>query len=120
MATNSLSLPAISNFSLPLRRFARVTRLSLSDQSQSPSVDAKRHLLRLIADQDRGLKTQSETQRLSQIIEAVDSLAATSRGSVTTGESLSDTWRMLWTTEKEKLFIVKNAPVFGTSAGDVL
>ncbi|CAA0841429.1 Probable plastid-lipid-associated protein 11 [Striga hermonthica] len=112
MATNSLSLPAISNFSLPPRRFARVTRLSLSDQSQSPSVDAKRHLLRLIADQDRSLKTQSETQRLSQIVEAVDSLAATSRGSVNTRESLSDTWRMLWTTEKEKLFIVKNAPVF--------
>ncbi|CAA0842707.1 Probable plastid-lipid-associated protein 11 [Striga hermonthica] len=120
MATNSLSLPAISNFSLPRRRSARVTRLSRTDQSQSPSVDAKRHLLRLIADQDRGLKTQSDTQRLSQIIEAVDSLAATSRGSVTTGESLSDTWRMLWTTEKEQLFIVKNAPVFGTSAGDVL
>ncbi|CAA0841424.1 Probable plastid-lipid-associated protein 11 [Striga hermonthica] len=120
MATNSLSLPAISNFSLPPRRSARVTRLSLTDQSQSPSVDAKHHLLRLIAEQDRGLKTQSDTQRLSQIIEVVDSLPATSRGSVTTGESHSDTWLMLWTTEKEQLFIVKNALVFGTSAGDVL
>ncbi|CAA0824073.1 Probable plastid-lipid-associated protein 11 [Striga hermonthica] len=80
MAANSLSLPAISNFSLPPKRSARVTRLSLTDQSQSLSVDAKRHLLRLIADQDRGLKTQSDTQRLSHIIEAVDSLAATSRG----------------------------------------
>lgn len=27
---------------------------------------------------------------------------------------------MLWTTEKEQLFIIKNAAVFGTSTGDVL
>lgn len=27
---------------------------------------------------------------------------------------------MLWTTEKEQLYIIKNAPFFGTKAGDVL
>ncbi|KAL3649431.1 putative plastid-lipid-associated protein 11, chloroplastic [Castilleja foliolosa] len=122
MATsgNSCPLPAISNISLPRRSFSTVTRSSLTDQSQPPSLAAKRHLLRLVSDQDRGLKTQSDPQKLSQIIEAIDSLAAAGRGTITTDESLSSTWRMLWTTEKEQLFIIKNAPILGTSAGDVL
>ena len=42
------------------------------------------------------------------------------KGTVTTGPQLSGTWRMLWTTEKEQLFIIKNANVFGTETGDVL
>lgn len=39
---------------------------------------------------------------------------------VTTDSNLSGTWRMLWTTEKEQLFIIKNAYLFGTQTGDVL
>ncbi|KAH6779740.1 Plastid-lipid associated protein PAP / fibrillin family protein [Perilla frutescens var. hirtella] len=121
MATNCLFLPATPNFSHSSRSSsAAVTRSSLTDQSQSPAVSAKRHLLRLISDQERGLKTQSNPQKLSQIIDAIDSLAAIGRGSVTTDKSLTATWRMLWTTEKEQLFIIKNAPVFGSAAGDVL
>jgi hypothetical protein len=38
---------------------------------------------------------------------------------VTTDESLSAAWRMLWTTEKEQLFIVERANLFGTEAGDI-
>ncbi|KAL2491260.1 putative plastid-lipid-associated protein 11 [Abeliophyllum distichum] len=120
MATYAcLSLPATPNFQ---RKITNLTRSSLTDQSQpqSASQTAKRNLLRLISDQNRGLKTQSDPQKLSQIIEAVDSLAAIGRDTVTTGESLSATWRLLWTTEKEQLFIIKNAPFFGTAAGDVL
>ncbi|KAL7102036.1 hypothetical protein ACP275_08G094500 [Erythranthe tilingii] len=114
-ATNCLHLPAIGNFTHPTRSFAAVTRSSLTDQSQSPSsVAAKRHLLRLVSDQDRGIKTQSDPQKLSQIVEAIDSLAAVGRGTVTTDRSLSATWRLLWTTEKEQLFIVKNASFFGS------
>lgn len=120
MATNTcLSLPATLNFR---RKINNLTRSSITDQSQAQSASqtAKRHLLRLISDQDRGLRTQSDPQKLSQIIEAVDSLAAIGKDTVTTGESLSATWRMLWTTEKEQLFIIKNASFFGTAAGDVL
>nr|KYP54477.1 hypothetical protein KK1_000665 [Cajanus cajan] len=47
-------------------------------------------------------------------------MAAARRGSVTTGDALSATWRLLWTTEKEQLFIIEKAPLFGTRAGDVL
>lgn len=123
MATNCLFLPATPNFSHSSRSSSAaltVTRSSLTDQSQSPAAAAKRHLLSLVSGEERGLKTQSNPQKLSQIIDAIDSLAAVGRGTVTTGESLSATWRMLWTTEKEQLFIIKNASVFGTAAGDVL
>lgn len=47
-------------------------------------------------------------------------MAVLGRDRVTTGSSLSGTWRLLWTTEKEQLFIIKNAGFFGTKAGDVL
>lgn len=46
-------------------------------------------------------------------------MAAFGTGSVTTGDSLSATWRLLWTTEKEQLFIIQKAYLFGTQAGDV-
>ncbi|KAH0670520.1 hypothetical protein KY290_025935 [Solanum tuberosum] len=87
---------------------------SLTSQSQ------KTHLLNLISDQERGLRTQSDPQKLSQIIQAIDDLGSIGRDTVTTGSSLSATWRLLWTTEKEQLYIIKNAPFFGTKAGDVL
>lgn len=50
----------------------------------------------------------------------VNQLQADSSNSVTTdSELLSATWRLLWTTEKETQFILKNAGLFGTCAGDV-
>ncbi|PQM33249.1 putative plastid-lipid-associated protein 11 [Prunus yedoensis var. nudiflora] len=47
-------------------------------------------------------------------------LGALGKDSITTGGSLSATWRLLWTTEKEQLFIIQNASLFGTRTGDVL
>nr|GMD62448.1 probable plastid-lipid-associated protein 11 [Ipomoea batatas]GME21425.1 probable plastid-lipid-associated protein 11 [Ipomoea batatas] len=121
MATPTwLSLPATPTSFAPYNsnsaRSPTVTRFSLTDRS----LTAKDNLLRLISDQDRGLRTQSDSQKLSQIVSAIDDVAAAGRDTVTTGTSLSATWRLLWTTEKEQLFIIKNAPLFGTRAGDVL
>ncbi|THF94522.1 hypothetical protein TEA_016454 [Camellia sinensis var. sinensis] len=128
MAT-ALSLTAISNFLTPFNppnpnpnptllksRTLTLTRSSLTDQSLS----AKQNLLDLISDQDRGLKTQTDPSKLSEIIKVIDSMAVLGTDKVTTGPSLSATWRLLWTTEKEQLFIIKNAFLFGTRAGDVL
>lgn len=97
-------------------RFLTPPRSSLTDRSLS----AKRDLLDLISDQDRGLKTQNDPRKLSAIVDAIDAMADLGAGTVTTGSSLSGTWRLLWTTEKEQLFIIKNAYLFGTQAGDVL
>ncbi|KAM7472072.1 hypothetical protein LguiA_010255 [Lonicera macranthoides] len=119
MAT-SVPVPAASPFSTS-RRNPILARSSLTDQSSSSSLlSSKNLLLHLISDQDRGLKTQSNPQKLSQIIDAIENVAVLGRDSVTTGNSLSGTWRLLWTTEKEQLFIVQNANWFGTRAGDVL
>jgi len=104
----------LSNPSIP----SKIPRFSLSASSQSLS--AKTHLLNLIADQERGLKTQTNPKIRSQIIDAIDALAVLGRDLITTGPSLSGTWRMLWTTEKEQLYIIKNANWFGTQVGDVL
>ncbi|XP_050236189.1 probable plastid-lipid-associated protein 11, chloroplastic [Mercurialis annua] len=94
----------------------KITCSSVATQSQS----AKQHLLTLISDQDRGLKSQKDPEKRALIIQAIDELAELGKGSVTTDNSLSSTWRLLWTTEKEQLFIVEKAPLFGTLAGDVL
>ncbi|KDP28812.1 hypothetical protein JCGZ_14583 [Jatropha curcas] len=94
----------------------KISCSSATTQSQS----AKRHLLTLISDQDRGLKTQKDPEKRATIIQAIDAIAETGKGTVTTGNSLSATWRLLWTTEKEQLFIIEKAPLFGTQAGDVL
>uniref|UniRef100_A0A0D9ZNY1 Plastid lipid-associated protein/fibrillin conserved domain-containing protein n=1 Tax=Oryza glumipatula TaxID=40148 RepID=A0A0D9ZNY1_9ORYZ len=82
----------------------------------------KDELLRLIADQRRGLDTQSDPSRLADIVSCIDALAAAAPGSdtVSDADKLSGTWRLLWTTEQEQLFIVRNAPFFRTAAGDVL
>ncbi|KAK3141863.1 hypothetical protein QOZ80_4BG0339230 [Eleusine coracana subsp. coracana] len=84
---------------------------------------AKADLLRLIADQRRGLETQSDPSRFADIVSCIDALAASAGPDVDTvsdAAKLSGTWRLLWTTEREQLFIVQNAPVFRTAAGDVL
>lgn len=94
----------------------RFTCSSVTAQSRS----AKEHLLALISDQDRGIKTQNDSAKRKSIVEAIDAMTVLGAGSVTTGDSLSGTWRLLWTTEKEQLFIVEKAPLFGTQAGDVL
>ncbi|XP_074279997.1 putative plastid-lipid-associated protein 11, chloroplastic [Silene latifolia] len=105
--------PSIQNPSIP----SKSLHFSLSS---SQSVSPKTRLLNLISNQDRGLKTQKNPELRSQIIEAIDSLAELGSGSTTTDNSLSGTWRMMWTTEKEQLFIIQNAYLFGTQTGDVL
>lgn len=92
----------------------------LTTRLHSSLSTSKTTLLSLISDQKRGLTTQNHSKRLSQIIEIIEEMALHARGTVTTNESLSGTWRLLWTTEKEQLFIIKNAGFFGTEAGDVL
>ncbi|KAK6919531.1 Plastid lipid-associated protein/fibrillin conserved domain [Dillenia turbinata] len=69
---------------------------------------------------DQGLKTQQNPNKLSQIVKSIDAIAELGKDLVIIDKSLSTMWRLLWTTEKEQLFIIKNASFFGTQAGDVL
>ncbi|KAL5728325.1 putative plastid-lipid-associated protein 11 [Ranunculus cassubicifolius] len=81
---------------------------------------AKSDLLDLISNEERGIKTQGNPSKQSKIIKAIEAMEVLGKNSVTTDSNLSATWRMLWTTEKEQLFIIKNASFFGTKTGDVL
>ncbi|OMO96130.1 hypothetical protein CCACVL1_05066 [Corchorus capsularis] len=96
------------NFSKP--------KIACSAQPQS----AKQDLLDLISDQERGLKTQKDARKRDAIIKSIDAMAIHGRDTVTTDDSLSATWRLLWTTEKKQLFVMENAHLFGAQAGDVL
>ncbi|XP_059301662.1 probable plastid-lipid-associated protein 11, chloroplastic [Lycium ferocissimum] len=123
MATNCFSPTSFMYFpsNNPKNSHKKLSPIHCSQSLTSQSESQKKHLLHLISDQERGLKTQSDPQKLSEIIQAIDELAIIGRDSVTTGSSLSATWRLLWTTEKEQLYIIKKfAPFFGTNAGDVL
>ncbi|BDA47523.1 probable plastid-lipid-associated protein 11, chloroplasti [Coccomyxa sp. Obi] len=81
------------------------------------SIAAETRLLSAIKDTERGLKTPPSTRE--DILQAVNELEEIGKGTVTTGTGLSATWKLLWTTEKETLFILKNAGWFGTEAGEV-
>jgi len=116
MATLLIPNRFITKLPAPRHSHWRFTCSSVTTQSRS----AKDHLLALIADQDRGLRTQSDPARLADIVEAIDTMAAVGAGSVTTDDSLSATWRLLWTTEKELLLVIEKSPLFRTRAGDVL
>ena len=66
----------------------------------------------------QGLDTPPQLE--SKILGVVLQLNQAQKDVVTTDSKLlSATWKLLWTTEKETLFIMKNAPIFGTRAGDV-
>ncbi|PKU79655.1 probable plastid-lipid-associated protein 11, chloroplastic [Dendrobium catenatum] len=108
---------------IPISRRLSPTVGTASPSRSVSSVDsqrAKTDLLRLISDQERGLRTQTNPSKRKEIIGAIEELALHGDGTITTDSSLSCTWRMLWTTEKEQLFIIKNAWLFGTETGDVL
>lgn len=98
----------------------RSLRTSCSIFSKVAAQRAKRNLLELISDEDRGLRTQKDATKRDAIVKAIESMADIGSSSITTGDSLSATWRLLWTTEKEQLFIIEKAGLFGTRAGDIL
>lgn len=117
----SLFLPSLPfNYPSSIRtRFSQLPKISCSSISIQSQSD-KDELLTLISDQERGLKTQKVPKKLASIVKSIDALSSLGRDSVTTDDSLSATWRLLWTTEKEQLFIIEKAHLFGTQAGEVL
>mmetsp|Transcript_11414 Transcript_11414/g.27086 ORF Transcript_11414/g.27086 Transcript_11414/m.27086 type:complete len:222 (+) Transcript_11414:92-757(+) len=74
-------------------------------------------LLDAVSNTERGLNCSAG--KLIEIEELVTDLTSLQTGQPTTGNDLSATWKLLWTTEKETLFILDKAPLFGTKAGDV-
>ncbi|KAK6918612.1 Plastid lipid-associated protein/fibrillin conserved domain, partial [Dillenia turbinata] len=119
-------LSLLSNFKPPnpkskIHKPYRITTTCSASTDEALSLNlAKSDLLNLICDQDRGLKTQQNPNKFFRIVKSIDAIAELGKDLVTTDKSLSATWRLLWTTENEQLFIIKNASSLGTQAGDVL
>lgn len=68
--------------------------------------------------QQRGVKT-SKSQR-AEIEDAVDALEAFAPATTTTDALLSATWRLVWTSERETLFLIEKGLAFVGPTGDVL
>lgn len=79
------------------------------------SRSALNRLVKTIDGTDRGMSTSKAS--LAILKECFEELEASGRKG--TESNISGTWKLIWTTEKETLFILKNAGLFGTSVGDV-
>ena len=86
--------------------------IGISDETKFAKLD----LLDAISGTERGLKRSSGIK--NRILKIVQALKTSGAGTVTSGDLLSGTWELLWTTEKETLFIFDNASIFGTEAGE--
>jgi hypothetical protein len=69
-----------------------------------------------VAPLERGLAA-APPAAAAEIAACFDELAAAE--AVPPPGSLTGTWKLVWTTEKETLWLLKNAGLFGTAAGDV-
>lgn len=99
-------------------RAAKTEAESAAEAAQQKQQATVEKLLQSIDGQERGVTTTAEQR--AAVLEAVDALRELGAGATTTGaQDLSATWRLLWTTEKESLFILQRAGLFGTAAGDV-
>ncbi|CAG9467438.1 unnamed protein product [Pedinophyceae sp. YPF-701] len=99
------------------RNVARRALPSLPFLTKKKASTALSDVLDAIEGTDRGLATTKEQRK--QIEDAVQQLYDEAQGKKTNGKDLSATWKLLWTSEKETLWILKNAGLFGTEAGEV-
>jgi PAP_fibrillin len=99
----------------PVAPRAFLNKLFGQSTATPASKTALNRLLSTIDGTNRGQSTSKAS--LAIIKECFEELEAS--GPVGTEKSISGTWRLVWTTEKETLFILKNAGLFGTNAGEV-
>jgi hypothetical protein len=93
----------------------------LFNSTYSPSTNKfkKQQLLSLCGQSNRGLISSTDTTK--QILSLAEELASIQQDFPTVGPQLNATWKLLWTTEKETLFIINptTTQFFKTTAGDV-
>jgi hypothetical protein len=71
-------------------------------------------ILKLSEIEARGLKMSGNVAEIKSLFDQIEEI-----GPEGNEKSITGTWRLLWTTEKETLFIIKYAKFFGTQAGEV-
>jgi len=96
--------------------FPKTKRAKGSDETAT-----MQRLLRAIEPTSRGTKMTKDSR--AEIAGCLDELKALSAGRPVRQQQLNGTWRLVWTSEKEILAIIKEGGIaswFGTEAGDVL
>lgn len=81
------------------------------------AADLKDDLLSEVAGLERGVRKSPE--KLARIMELLNELDARDCCPRISATEITGDWKLVWTTEKETLFILQRAGLFGTSAGDV-
>ncbi len=86
-------------------------------QQANEQQEAVQRLLDAMEGAERGL-AGTAVQRDAVLAAAAELASLGASQTTTTAADLSGTWRLLWTTEKETLFILKRAGWFRTQAGE--
>ncbi|GIL71736.1 hypothetical protein Vretimale_828 [Volvox reticuliferus] len=108
-------VPSRRHHNTPRLLSRRLARARARYKSQVESV--KQELLEVVSRTDRGVSTSPADLRAIQ--SAVAELRRAGEGTETTGKEQTGTWELVWTSEKETIFILERAPLFGTKAGAV-
>lgn len=91
-----------------------------SAETLDSSLDGlKKELLAAVEGLERGTKNEQMPDKTAKVLRILRDIDARKCCPKISSESLSADWRLLWTTEKETLFILQRAGVFGTKAGNV-
>ena len=85
-------------------------------RASGDALAARDRLLDAVEGTRRGAATTPAAR--AAIEEAVDELERLGKGETYTGAELSAAWRLVWTTEKETLWLLENGGLFGTAAGE--
>lgn len=67
-------------------------------EAKGPAKDVRENLLTAIQGTDRGVTCNEEKKK--EILKLTEELAEIGKEQVTTGDSLSGTWKLAWTTEQ--------------------
>jgi len=112
-------------------RVAAPQRRSTSDRIQQPKIgnifgktnqsdEILKEIISIAEGTNRGIDTTpGQLRELKEYFSKLRDLTSNGGEFLRNVKSLDATWRLLWTTEKEILFILKYAGIFGTQAGEV-
>lgn len=121
MTTLKLKLQCAPRCTQRSRRYGAVApqaffnKLFNQSTAASTSKSTLKRLFNTIDGSNKGLSTSSSS--LAIIKECFEELEAS--GPTGSEKNINGTWRLVYTTEKETLFILKNASIFGTTASEV-
>lgn len=100
----------------PAATTSTATEVSNTDTSV---LDLRNELLSAIEGLERGVKNAEMPERVAKVLDILREIEARDCCPPVSAKVLTGDWKLLWTTEKETLFILQKVGVLGIAAGDV-